>query len=622
MTITLMDEGGGFRYFALEKDYVGKELFEVIPYSEKGTPFEKVTHTRIPMIVSDTENSDSWLDQKLFKEGIRSSLVFPLEYRGKIIGAINFGSREVNHFSESHSNVLKQIVPGLAIAIQNSLLLEEIKTSEEKYRTVVEGALDGVSVIGEDYRVLYMNNKAAEIVGYSREELIGMDFRNLLDEESKQWVVDRYVRRRRGEEVPSRYEFNILRKDGEKKDIELSSNIVKDSTGKIYTIAFLKDITEKKKIEEQLFQTEKLRALGELASGVAHDFNNALAVILGNTQLLLYAAKDEKLKETLQIIEKVAKDSAQTVQRLQDFARGRVHMEFYKLDINSIIQDAIEITRPKWKDEVQHKGIPIEMVPNFEEIPPVEGNGSELRAVITNMIFNAIEAMPKGGKIEIRTFHRKKKVTIQISDTGVGMAGEVRKKIFEPFFTTKPFTHTGLGLSMSYGIIERFGGEIEVESEVGQGTNFRIIFPVGLGGKEEVASPSMMEKGRGLRVLVIDDEELVRNVLARMLSQANHRVTVAESGEEGIRLFNEKEFDIVLTDLGMPGMSGWEVCRTIKKISPHFPVGMITGWGMEVDQTKIEESGIDFVVSKPFDFSQILKEMNKTLESKINQFLT
>ena len=166
------------------------------------------------------------------------------------------------------------------------------------------------------------------------------------------------------------------------------------------------------------------------------------------------------------------------------------------------------------------------------------------------------------------------------------MTEEVRKKVFEPFFTTKPFTNTGLGLSMSYGIIKRFGGEIEVESKVGNGTTFTIILPVGLEGKEELVAPTLNRKGREARILVIDDEESVRSVLSRILSQVNHQVTVAKDGGEGLQLFKEKEFDIVLTDLGMPGMSGWEVCKAIKEIGSGIPVGMITGWGMELDQSQ------------------------------------
>ena len=510
----------------------------------------------------------------------------------------------------------------LATLIDNLHLYGEIKQSEEKYRTVVEGALDGVSVLEGNYRFKYANERLAEILGYTREELIGMDFRNLLNVASQKLVVGRYVQKQRGEEVSPRYEFNIIRKDREIKNVEISSNVVKDSQGNINMISFIKDITEKKKMEDQLLQAEKLRALAEMASGVAHDFNNALAVILGNTQLLLYDAQDEESKKSLKTIEKVAKDSAQTVRRLQDFTRKRTHQELLNVDVNSMIKDCIEITKPKWKDEVQRRGILIEIVSNLEEIPSVLGNASELREVITNMIFNAIEAMPEGGKIEIRTYQKRKQVFIQISDTGIGIAEEVRKKIFEPFFTTKPFTNTGLGLSMSYGIIKRLGGEFEVESKVGRGTVFTIILPIG-GEQREEAVPSLtIKKGRRAHILVIDDEEFVRSVLSRTLAQVNYQVTLAENGEKGIQLFKEREFDMVLTDLGMPGMSGWEVCRMIKEISPNTPIGMITGWGMEMNRNKMEEYGLNFVISKPFDLNQILNVVAENIETKEERFFS
>jgi PAS domain S-box-containing protein len=772
MTITLLDQQGeGLRYLALEKGYEAGELRDGVIYTKKGTPFEKVVETGHPVMIPDTEKSESLLDQKLLKEAIRSSLVFPLEYKGQIIGTMNFDSKAINHFSDHHVNFLGSVAPGIAISIQNALLFEEtkkrlneltilyeimkisasslsldtmlkeivhslnsffkfeafgialvegdtgklvihpsfighpvkeieklvlclgkgiarwvakegndestnsemcvplkigqkvigvidaqsralnafseddlrllsivggqlatiidnlhlyeeIKESEERYRTVVEGALDGVAVIGEDFKFKYVNERISEILRYSKSELVGMDFRDLLDQTNQQLVVDRYLRRRRGEKLPSRYEFNIVRKDGEIRNVEIKSTLMEDSRGDMNTVSFLKDITENKKMEEQLLQAEKLRALAEMASGVAHDFNNALAAILGNTQLLLYTVQDDELKETLKTIEKVAKDSAQTVRRLQDFTRKRVHQELHKVDMNTIVKDSIEITKPKWKDEAQSRGIHIEMVLNLGKIPPVSGSASELREMLTNMIFNAIEAMPEGGKIELCTFKKKRKVYVQVSDTGIGIGEEVRKKIFEPFFTTKPFTNTGLGLSMSYGIVKRFGGEVEVESKVDHGTTFTIILPIGEKGREEGIPLAAIRKGKNAHILVIDDEDFVRSVLSRILAQANHQVTLAEDGEKGIRLFKDGKFDMVLTDLGMPGMSGWEVCRMIKTISSHTPVGMITGWGAEMSQSKMEEYGLDFFISKPFDLHQILNAVTQALESKGAGFLS
>jgi PAS domain S-box-containing protein len=477
-------------------------------------------------------------------------------------------------------------------------------------------------VVAKDNRIKYANKRLAEIQGLTQEKVIGTNFNDFLDEESRQLMADRSFRRQQGEKLSPRFELNIIRGDGEVRNVEVNARVIKDSKEDINHIVFIRDITEKKKMEEQLLQAEKLRALAEMASGVAHDFNNALASILGNAQLLLFTVGDEEAKESLRVIEKVTKDSAQTVRRLQDFTRKRVHHELIKVDINSIIKDSIEITKPKWKDEVQSRGIRIEVVSNLEDVPLVSGNASELREVITNLIFNAIEAMPQGGKIEIHTFKKGKEVFIQISDTGIGIAEEARKKIFEPFFTTKPFTNTGLGLSMSYGIIKRFGGEIEVKSKVGYGTTFTVILPSRGDGREEVISPSPIKTGRKARILVIDDEEFVRGVLARTLAQSNHQVTLAEDGEEGLQLFKKGKFDIVLTDWGMPGMSGWEVCRLIKKISPHTPVGMITGWGTEMSQSQMEEYGLDFFISKPFDFNQILNVVTETMESKRNRFLS
>ncbi|MGB9629611.1 MAG: GAF domain-containing protein, partial [Thermodesulfobacteriota bacterium] len=736
----------------------------------------------------DTEKSDSWVDQKLLKEGIRSSLVYPLDYKGKVFGTLNFGNKKPNHFSNYHIDFLHSVAPSLAISIQNALLFEEtiirlheltvlyevmkisasslnlnqmlkvvinslnhlfkferlgillvddktkrliphpasynevsideierlglsvgrgitgwvaekgepllvndvtrdsryicgdesirsemcaplkvgqkvigvidaqstvlngfteddfrlfniiggqlatlienmrlyerVRQSEENYRKVVEGAHDGICVIGMDNRLGFVNQKMEEIFGYPKEELVGMDFRDLINEESRRFIEERTTRRQRGKKLSPVFELKGVRKDGEVIDLEINAKVLKASEGEINYIVFVKDTTEKKRMEQQLLQSEKLRALGEMASGVAHDFNNALAAILGNAQLMLITAKDEEMKESLRTIEKVAKDAAHTVRRLQEFTKKKTHQELFRLDVNQIIRDTIEITRPKWKDEAQARGLTIEVVSNLEEIPTVAGNASDLREVITNMIFNAIEAMPEGGKIEIRTFHQKQNVYIQISDTGIGMEEEVRKKIFEPFFTTKPFSNTGLGLSMSYGIIRRFGGEIEVESKVGLGTTFTISLPIELEGKEEKVSLETIQKGKEARILIIDDEETVRDALSKILSQVHHEVTLAHEGEEGIRLFRENKFDIVLTDLGMPGLSGWEVCREIKKLSPQTPVGMITGWGAQLSEEEIEEHHIDFLISKPFDFYQIIKVVNETMASRGDQILS
>jgi PAS domain S-box-containing protein len=484
MTLVLFDDPGGFRFYSSEEsrqppcDPICGAVFPV-----EGTPYDAVIRTGLPLIISRAEEDHVALSSNVAAKEISSLLIHPLTCRGKIFGAIEL-TKKTDLFSESHISFLDRISTGLGICIQNSLLIEDLETAEERYRTVVEGAHEGVMIGGEGYRFRYVNQKFAEIAGYSRNELMSMDFPSLLDEEGRSALKDIYAGNSREEETFPKREFNLIRKNGEMKNVEIHSKFVRDSRGVVNAIAFVSDVTDKKRIQEQWVETEKLRALGEMASGVAHDFNNALAVILGNTQLVLYTLKDGEVRGTLQTIEKVAKDAAQTVRRLQEFTRKDIHQELFPLDINTIVKDAIQITRPIWKDELQGKGIHIDMRSDCEDVPPVKGNASELREVITNMIFNAIEAMPEGGKIEIRTFKRKENVTIQIADTGIGMPEQVKNKAFEPFFTTKPFSNTGLGLSMSYGIIKRLGGEIGFETVVGRGTTFDISLPAAVAGKE------------------------------------------------------------------------------------------------------------------------------------------
>ncbi|RPJ02737.1 MAG: PAS domain S-box protein, partial [Deltaproteobacteria bacterium] len=428
--------------------------------------------------------------------------------------------------------------------------LKEVEESEERYRQIVEGTHDSVAILDEKNQIRFFNRRFVDLTHYSPEELIGMDLITVMGGFAAEGIKKDLLQKLDLKQ-PLIHETEVVQKGGGKRKVEISASRFFLPTGKTYSILYLKDTTEKHQMEERLIQSEKLRALGELASGIAHDFNNALAVILGYTQVLLSKAKEEKSIEALKTIERVTKDAAQTVRRLQNFA-GRRSQEVFQVDINATIKDAVEITKPKWKDEAQRKGISNEMVLNLEEIPFAGCVASELREVITNMIFNAVDAMPEGGRIEIRTFRNKSKVSIQIKDTGAGIPEEVKEKVFEPFFTTKPFGNAGLGLSVSYGIIKRFQGEIDFESQAGRGTTFTISLPEGTGKKEEVDAFPATREGRKGRILVIDDEAPVRDVLRTILSEANHRVTVAGNGEEGLRLFKEDHFDVVLTDLGMP----------------------------------------------------------------------
>jgi len=386
-------------------------------------------------------------------------------------------------------------------------------------------------------------------------------------------------------------------------------------------------LKELKQAQEQIIQTEKLRAMGEMASGVAHDFNNLLAVILGNIQLLLHQfdrLSPEEIRERLKTIEQSSKDGAETVRRIQEFSGMRRDKEFTPLSLDELMTDVIDVTQPRWKEQTQRKGIRVELTKKLGKIPKILGNPSELREVMTNIIFNAVDAMPQGGEITISTsIQAEDWVEMRIADTGVGMDEEVRRRVFDPFFTTKGVTNTGLGMSVSYGIIKRHGGEILIESEPGRGTTFIIHLPTGY--LNDTVDEKLVRtvpvtlgtlEGGGARILVIDDEDSVRKILYQMLKAKGYEVVVASSGQEGIERFNEEPFDLVFTDLGMPKMSGWEVGRALKGINPTIPVALITGWGVELNKEKMKESGIDLVVSKPFNFDQVVQLVSEAMKLK------
>ncbi len=377
------------------------------------------------------------------------------------------------------------------------------------------------------------------------------------------------------------------------------------------------EIATREQLEEELIKVERLSALGEMSGGVAHDFNNILGAVLGRAQLLLEKVDDPKIREGIEIIEKAALDGAETVRRIQEFTRVRSDSSaFVLMDINQVISDSVEFTRTRWKEEAEAWGRPVEIQCDFSKVPQMMGDPSGLREVFTNLIINAVDAMPKGGLIRISTRTEAEYAVVRVQDTGVGMSAEVQKRTFDPFFTTKGSRGSGLGLSICYGIISRHKGEIKLESDVGRGSIFTIRLPLHLSGKEKLSVPEKQDSIVPARILVIDDDEMMRSVLTDILIQSSCQVVQASSGHEGIALFASDEFDIVLTDLGLNDMSGWDVARLIKKQSKSTPVALITGWGTQIDDSETGRKGVDFVVTKPFRIDELRHVVNRAMAIK------
>ena len=373
-------------------------------------------------------------------------------------------------------------------------------------------------------------------------------------------------------------------------------------------------IAEQDRIREQYAQIEKLSALGELASGVAHDFNNTLAGILGRAQLLLVAQDPERIEAGLKLIIKTAKDGAKTIKRIQDFARQRRDHDFEPVSVDQLLLDVREITRPRWKSRAESEGVHISLELQLgSDEARVMGDESELREVLVNLVFNAVDAMPQGGTLTLSTREAAGKVEIAVADTGTGMAEEVRSRVFDPFFTTKGKAGMGLGLAVSYGIIRRHEGGIEAESEVGRGTTFRIKLPAAMtAAKQEPVAEApaialVPHRPEGTRILVVDDEENVRELLADILESEGYQVELAASGREALDRFGDGAgFDALFTDLGMQGMSGWELAHAVREIDGKIPVAVVTGWGEAVGSSDRLAAQVDWVIAKPFDAAQIL----------------
>lgn len=357
---------------------------------------------------------------------------------------------------------------------------------------------------------------------------------------------------------------------------------------------------ELKAAHDLMVQSESLRALGEMASGVAHDFNNMLSVILGRAQLALGIAKEPRVVKDLRIIEQSAIDGAKTVRRLQDFARVRVDREFEMVDLKEVVRDALQMVEPRRLERQELEGINIEISSTVKDVIPVQGDSAELREVLTNIMLNAMDAMPHGGKVTISSKAENNSVILSIADTGMGIPDEIKGRLFDPFFTTKAPGGLGMGLSVAWGIINRHGGSISVDSAVGKGTTFHIKLPVTAGAAKRLLLPEEPTSIKRASILLIEDDPQTNEVLRLMLERLGHQVAGFTSAKRAIEALATGDYDVVITDMGMKELSGRDVARTVKEKKPETSVILITGWSTQLDPEELKRVGIDGVISKPF----------------------
>lgn len=480
---------------------------------------------------------------------------------------------------------------------------------------ILESARESIYAVDTDGRFKWCNTATLIGLGYKREDFIGRPLLDMVYESDRAWVAQKLEVAMQGE--AQTYEMRYLSPGAGLRyaRVDNSPLIVDGRVTGVLGIA--RDITEQKEERERAARADKLRALGQLASGVAHDFNNSLAAILGRTQLLRRQITDEPLVRNLEIIQTAAEDAAATVRRIQTFARKAPAKEFDVLDVSSLLNDAIEITRTRWQNEARLRGLEYQVTLDAQPDQNTHGSASELREVFVNLIVNAVDAMPEGGRLSISCFREHDQLRLRFADSGVGMPEDVRQKIFEPFFTTKGAHGTGLGLSVSYSIIERHEGSISVASELGAGTVFTIELPAYEKNElSEKSAPTEITELESLSILVIDDEPSVRDTLADMLKAMNHNVELAESGQQAIQKLAAGLFDLVFSDLAMPEMDGWETAREIRKRWPGMNIILVTGYGPGTATPAGETDLVNGIIGKPFDFAQVREAIIEVLRER------
>jgi two-component system, cell cycle sensor histidine kinase and response regulator CckA len=495
--------------------------------------------------------------------------------------------------------LLEMLSEFLAIALRNARLYGQIADTKRSLEQLIASAGDAIITVTADDRVGGWNPAAERTFGIAADQVIGRRIAELLPE------PDYSAARRRLSDGAEREAFEVVRAFGGDRVLTLAvtlSGLRNRQGGLDGLIAIVRDITTEREIENQLHQSEKLTALGQLAGGIAHDFNNLLQAILGYAQLMKQnPGNTDLIERSLTVVESAAMDGSETVRRIQQFARLRPDEQFVGVDINQIVQDAVAITRPRWEENISRDSRPLELKLELQAGALVQGRPAALSEVLTNLILNAMDAMPVGGRLTISTRHTPgREVQVTVADTGVGMPETIRQRIFEPFYSTKGDAGSGLGLSMAYSIVRRHGGEIHVDSEPGTGTTFTLIFPISLEPERPEPPPASAQGRRHFRVLVVDDNPQVLATLAEMMRRVGHTVTPAITARGALQDYRVGNVDVVVTNIGMAEMNGWEFAERLRALDARVPMLFITGWGLrEEDHARLAGLGVRRCLFKP-----------------------
>ena len=587
-SVHLSDAGGGIRLLARDSSLSATTLSiadqaQVIPISR-------------PTTFADLRNANERVagQDALLAANLLSGMEVPLIVRGDQIGWVALWATGTDRFTEDDLDALTTLTRPLAISLERASAITSLAESELKYRSLVDQAEEMIFLFdGATLQILDANRYTERALGYTRDELLGLTVDNVVSTGAEDVRATVRLTIQQGEVHFADREYR--RKDGSLMDVDVIASLVTFG-GREAVLALVRDVSERKAMQAQLMQSQKMESLGLMAGNLAHDFNNLLTTILGFAGLLKRSPNmDIDERENLALIEDAARRAADLTGRLLAFARGGL-VRFGQVDLRAVVDDTLRLAAP-----ALHGNLEVTTTLPSDGVR-VEGDASQIQQALLNIILNAKDAMPEGGRIVVTLHAKDETAIISVADNGPGMSAETRRRIFEPFYTTKPIgSGTGLGMAITYGIVQGHHGDITLETALGVGTTFTIVLPLLTSAGSPVSGPNFAT-GDGNLILVVDDDAMVRRTTSATLAELGYNVVEAPGGATAVQVVKARpdRISAVLLDLVMPGMTGSETFRALTAIRPDLPVIVCTGYAADAHIDIDVKRRIAGLVQKPF----------------------